>query len=218
MRIYLHTSPNRELVPFNYQPALVGAFHKWLGQNGWHDEISLYSLSWLQGGRRKGAGLDFPNGATFFISSHSKEMMRALMGGIPLDPNIRFGMQVAEITMKLTPDFGEQQRFIAQSPILIKRQEGENLRFYFPEDQEANQLLTETLQHKLVQAGMLNKTVQVAFDRSYPNPKTKVATYKGVHNKGTLCPMVVEGDAEAVAFAWEVGLGNSTGIGFGALK
>jgi len=29
--------------------------------------------------------------------------------------------------------------------------------------------------------------------------------------------VIVEGDPRAVQFAWEVGVGNSTGIGFGAL-
>jgi hypothetical protein len=43
MRIYLHLTPNTEPVPFNYQRALVGTFHRWLGENELHDDISLYS-------------------------------------------------------------------------------------------------------------------------------------------------------------------------------
>jgi hypothetical protein len=30
-------------------------------------------------------------------------------------------MKVEEVTMKMTPDFGSKHRFLAQSPILIKR-------------------------------------------------------------------------------------------------
>ncbi len=60
MRIYLQLSANREIVPFNYQQSLVGAFHKWLGENELHDDISLYSLSWLSKGVPKKGGLDFP--------------------------------------------------------------------------------------------------------------------------------------------------------------
>jgi CRISPR/Cas system endoribonuclease Cas6 (RAMP superfamily) len=30
--------------------------------------------------------------------------------------------------------------------------------------------------------------------------------------------VIVEGSAEAVGFAWNVGIGNGTGIGFGALR
>lgn len=72
MRIYLHLSPNKEIVPFNYQQSLVGAFHKWLGEkNELHDDISLYSLSWLTGGkmRHDKRGYDFRNGAQFSISA-----------------------------------------------------------------------------------------------------------------------------------------------------
>jgi CRISPR-associated endoribonuclease Cas6 len=41
--------------------------------------------------------------------------------------------------------------------------------------------------------------------------------YRDINIKGTLCPVIVEGDPRAVQFAWEVGVGNSTGIGFGAI-
>ena len=44
MRIYLHLTPNTQIVPFNYQQSLVGAFHRWLGKNELHDDISLSFL------------------------------------------------------------------------------------------------------------------------------------------------------------------------------
>jgi CRISPR-associated endoribonuclease Cas6 len=218
MRIHLSTTPNTESVPFNYQPVLAGAFHKWVGRNKIHDELSLYSLSWLGHGRRKGKGLDFSRGGEWFISTPDIDLAKSLIQGIQADPSIAFGMEVRDIMLQPTPDFSSKETFFVQSPILIKRQIDEDTKFYFPKDQEADQLLTETLHHKLRKAGKPNTEVQVAFDRSYSRIKTKVATYKGVDNKGTLCPVIVSGDPAAVAFAWEVGIGNSTGIGFGALK
>lgn len=51
MRLHFTLSPNTQTVPFDYQHALTGVFHKWLGKdNPLHDGISLYSLSWLHGG------------------------------------------------------------------------------------------------------------------------------------------------------------------------
>jgi CRISPR-associated endoribonuclease Cas6 len=102
---------------------------------------------------------------------------------------------------------------------LIKRRpEGaKHHKFYYYDDSEANELLTETLQHKLTRAG-LPTDVSVSFDTSYPKPRIKMATYRGIQNKGSVCPVIVTGNPRAVAFAWEVGVGNSTGIGFGALK
>ncbi len=220
MRINLHLSPNTEPVPFNYQPALVGAFHKWLGENELHDEISLYSLSWLWGGamRKDKKGFDFKKGAVFSISSPMEGLHQQAVSGVFQDQTIRWGMRVAEVNLFPTPDFGTEQRFIAQSPILIKRRppEGGGQQYYFPSDPEANELLTETLQRKLQKFG-LKKSAAVAFDQAYPNPKTKLIDYKGIRIKASQCPVIIKGDPEAVAFAWDVGIGNSTGIGFGAI-
>ena len=222
MRLYIHTTPNTETVPFNYQPALVGALHKWLGQNEQHDKLSLYSLSWLEPGKRKNGGLHFPQGSSFFFSSPDTATIQRLVGSIQQDSQIAWGMEVSEIVMKLTPDFGKKVNFWVQSPVLIQRniqeENGWRKQFYYVYDESADQLLTETLQHKLAQAGKSQLHVKVGFDRSYRDIQIKGATYKGIHNKGTVCPVIIEGDPEAVRFAWEVGVGNSTGIGFGALK
>jgi CRISPR-associated endoribonuclease Cas6 len=121
--------------------------------------------------------------------------------------------------MRTTPDFGERQRFFAQSPIFIKkrREEDNGQQFVFPGDEDANALMTATLQKKLERAG-LNYEAAVAFDPEYQNPKTKKITFNKIDLIGTFCPVIVEGDPEAVRFAWDVGVGHSTGIGFGALR
>jgi len=49
MRLYLSLSPNEEIIPYNYQPLLTGAIHKWMGKDNFeHGKLSLYSFSWLQ--------------------------------------------------------------------------------------------------------------------------------------------------------------------------
>ena len=53
MRIHLKTTPNTKPVPFDYQQKLVGTIHKWIGDNSIHDKISLYSFSWINGGRMR---------------------------------------------------------------------------------------------------------------------------------------------------------------------
>ena len=219
MRIYLHLTPNSEPVPFNYQQNLVGAFHKWLGENELHDSLSLYSLSWLSHGQQRGKWLDFPTGSTFQVSAPDDELLSAMVRGVFHGHQISWGMEVAEVSIQRTPEFGEQQRFVAQSPILIKRKrEGaQHHQYFYPSDPEANQLLTHTMQEKLQRAG-LSTDVSVAFDPTYQNPKSKKVRYRGIDIKATLCPVIVQGDPRAVQFAWEVGVGNSTGIGFGALR
>lgn len=218
MRIWLKTTPSTEIVPFNYQSFLVGALHKWLGDNDLHDEMSLYSLSWFDGGEKKGNGLYFPEGAGFFISCPDPTLHQRVVSGVFKDPEIRFGLRVVEITMVTQPVFSERERFVLQSPVLIKRTVGKEMKFFFPQDPEADDLLTETLMHKLRKSGRENLSVRAAFDKEYSNVKTKLVQYKGIKNKATFCPVIVEGDPEAIAFAWDVGIGNSTGIGFGAVR
>jgi CRISPR-associated endoribonuclease Cas6 len=200
---------------------LVGAFHKWLGENELHDEISLYSLSWLYGGkmRRDKKGYDFRHGAEFFISSPLEDLHKKAISGLFKDEDIQWGMRVQEVRICTTPEFGERQRFIAQSPVFIKkrREEGKGQQFVFPGDEDANALMTATLQKKLDRAGM-GYEASVAFDPEYQNPKTKKITFNKIDLIGTFCPVIVEGDPEAVRFAWVVGVGHSTGIGFGALR
>jgi CRISPR-associated endoribonuclease Cas6 len=219
MRIYLHLTPNTEIVPFNYQAALVGAFHKWLGENELHDDISLYSLSWLGPAHQTKHGFNFPRGSIFFISSPLEDLHQKLVSGVFNRQHIRWGMSVHQAQMKTTPDFGGYQRFMLQSPVLIKRrvETEKQLQYFYPSDPESNGFMTETLQKKLQKFG-LDTDVSVRFDPNYKKPGIKKVTFNNIDIKASYCPVIVEGDPQAVAFAWDVGVGNSTGIGFGALK
>ncbi len=219
MRIYLKLSSNTELVPFNYQRNLAGAFHKWLGQNELHDDLSLYSLSWLEGAVPTKHGLNFPNGSEFFISSPLENLHTQAVKGIFNNQHICWGMYVKEVRLSPTPDFGRVKRFLAQSPILIKRKaEGEkHQRYYYPGQEHADDFLTETLRTKLRKMN-LSTEVSVRFDPAYKNVKIKKIKFNNIDIKASFCPVIVEGDPRSVQFAWEVGVGNSTGIGFGALR
>ena len=218
MRIYLTLSPNTRPVPIDYQHQLVGAFHKWLGANELHDDISLYSLSWLSHGQRTQQHLSFKKGSTMFISSPSSDMLKSLIDGIMAGQEINWGMMVDQITISPTPTFNAEHRFLVQSPVLIKRKrhEEDKDQYYYPSDAQANQLLTDTMQRKMERYG-LSAPISVGFDPTYAQPRIKMINYKNIAIKATYCPVIIKGDPEAIRFAWEVGVGNSTGIGFGAL-
>lgn len=218
MRIHLKTSRAETIVPFNYQPMLTGALHKWIGENVIHDKLSLYSFSWLNGGKATKNGLFFNQGGSFFISAHDPNLIKKIISGIRKNPEITAGIEVLEVLIQDDPSFGVEQRFFCASPILIKRViEGEEKHFGYNQP-ESNNLLTETLQNKLRLAGLEENGISVMFDVRYPNLKTKVIYYNNIGNKTNLCPVIIKGSHEQVLFAWNVGLGNSTGIGFGAIK
>lgn len=107
MRLHISLTPNKEKVSFDYQHKLAGVFHKWLGRNELHDKISLYSLSWLEGGKVIGNFLDFPNGANFFVSFYEELYAKQLIKGILSEPITFNGMIVSDVVIQETPSFSD---------------------------------------------------------------------------------------------------------------
>ena len=226
MRLHFQLTPNTQTVPFDYQHFLTGTFHKWLGDNDLHDGISLYSLGWLHGGvtrnngKRIEGGLDFPRGAQWFVSAHDETLLQRIADAALRDGAVCCGMNISEIRTQRTPDFGPRFCFKAGSPILARSKEIEGrVTHYTHTDEAADGVLTQTLRRKMDVAGLPenHKNVTVKFDRTYRNAKVKLVTIKGIANRASVCPVIVEGTPEAVQFAWNVGVGHLTGNGFGSL-
>jgi len=218
MRIHLSLSKPQKSIPFDHQPSLVGAIHKWLGENEIHGRTSLHSFSSLVGGKKSGEGLIFPYSPKWFISAHNNEVIKTIIRGIQIDPIINFGLEVIEVVIQDNPILGNMEKFSVASPVFIKRRIGESVKHFTFEDADSDIHLTETLITKLNKAGLNSENIEVCFDRSYSRPLTKLINYNGIKNRASICPVIVRGSPEQVLFAWNVGVGNSTGIGFGALN
>lgn len=218
MRIHIKVSSYQKVIPFNHQPLLTGVIHKWLGKNNEHGEVSLYSFSQLIGGKVTPKGFSFDQGSSFFFSAHDKNLIIKMISGIRALPEMFNGLEVTDILIQEDPDFKEKTLFHAASPIFLKRRDGEKVNHILFDDPRANEYLKETLETKMRNAGLQDETLSIVFDRTYPHAKTKKITYNGIHNRANWCPVAIEGKPETKLFAWNVGLGNSTGIGFGAIK
>jgi CRISPR-associated endoribonuclease Cas6 len=220
MRIYLKLSIPKEAIPFNYQPFFTGAIHKWIGpKNSAHGALSLFSFSWMQNiSVIEKKGIKVTPDSYFFISAHDEELIRSIVKGISDQPGVCFGMNVTEIHMMEDPAFSNTQTFMTASPIFIKRRFENNEKHITFDHPSSDIFLTETLKKKLLSAHLSDKDVSVSFDRDFLNPRTKIIKYKDISNKVNVCPVIIKGTQEQIAFAWNVGVGNSTGIGFGALK
>lgn len=218
MRIHLRTTANTSPVPFNYQQKLVGTIHKWIGNNSIHDKISLYSFSWLNGGRKVGNALDFSNGASLFISFYDEKFIKQIIKTILDDPEMFCGLTVTDIMIDDEPDLENRERFDCASPIFIKRKiEDGTIKQYNFNDQEANSLLKETLLSKMKEVGLNDETLEIKFDTSFDKKKLKFVRYHDIGNKASFCPVIIKAKPETKLFAWNVGIGNCTGIGFGAI-
>lgn len=221
MRIHLKTTPNERIIPFEYQQKLVGTLHKWLGNNNnEHGSMSLYSFSWLRNGISKNGGIDFPSGSQWFISFYHEDEIKKMVKSILDDPVMFMGLIVKDLTIEDTPNLSNQEYFNVASPIFIKRyiESEKRNKFYTFEDEEANTLMKQTLIHKMELAGVENDdALEVKFDLNYRNKKHKMMSYDGINNKASVCPIIIKGNPATKAFAWNVGIGSSTGIGFGAI-
>ncbi len=220
MRIHLKLNPSKSIISFKHLPQLTGTFHKWLGENNsYHGQTALHSFSWLQGARKGNGGLYFPRGAHFFISSHEDALVKQLVNGIMDHPELFGGMSVTEMKFQPTPNFQDgQEYFIVASPVLVKVKADDHIKHCLYHEEEANVALTQSLQHKMKLADLDPGGVSVKFDPRYRSAHTKLVDYRGVKNRANVCPVIINGTAEQLAFAWNVGVGNSTGIGFGALN
>lgn len=219
MRLYIKLSRNRETIPFNYQYLLTGVIHKWIGENNKeHGKRSLYSFSWLQNTSTVKGGINLNSNSYFFISTYESSLLKAITKGILADPDAFCGSRVIDVQIKETPRFSGEEHFMLNSPILLRKRDGEKIKHVTYRDEDFNQLLTENLKNKMRMVSMDTEGISVELDKSYAFPQTKLIDYKGIKNKTTLAPVIIKGSPKQVAFAWEVGLGNSTGIGFGAIK
>lgn len=224
MRLHIKTTPSKQTIDFNHLHLLTGTIHKWFGKNEFHDSISLYSFSNLTGGKASKNGLDFPNGANFFISCWNNEQAKLLVTGIQNDPELFFGLKACEIVLQENPELATKTTFQVGSPIYIQRNlENGRKKFYYFDDEESTKLLTETLTTKMISAGLLeDESLKITFDQNYRKKSTKKIDYKRGNQitkiRASWCPVIIEGKPETKIFAWNVGLGNSTGIGFGAIK
>lgn len=221
MRLNLYLS-SKVLVPFDYLPTLKGAFHRWLGHDdGLHDGLSLYSLSWLHGGRAGRGGIHFPEGASWAISAPGQDLVHTLVAGVVRAPEVGLGLTVRDVRLQQAPAFAAgEQPFRVASPVFIKHeaQKGQLADHLLPGHPLADELLTATLRHKLRRAGLDDTGAAVRFDPAFiATAKTKLFRYKQVQCRGSICPVLVRGTSEQIQFAWEVGVGHSTGIGCGAL-
>lgn len=217
MRIHLSVNAPNNTIPFDHQHLLVGTIHKWLGWNEEHGKVALYSFSRLSGGKKSGACLKFDEGAAIFFSAHDQALSKRLVQGIMNDRAIFYGLEVKEIQLEDDPDLTQKELFYPCSPIFIKRWNGEKIGHIMYDDPEAGNYLKETLKTKMAEVGLEDDTLEIRFDKTYRRAGTKLVTYNGVKNKASWCPVIIKGKPETKLFAWNVGLGNSTGIGLGAI-
>ncbi len=221
MRLYIHTTPNTQLIPTNYHSKLVGVLHKWLGKdNDDHGKISLYSFSSLHNAKFENGKITCQHGAKFFISFYDANKAKKVVKSILESPEMFAGMIVNDLTIEEDKDLSNREVFLFASPIFVKRTcigEKNGKEFTF-NDSESSTVMTDTLKAKMQEAGLEpDDDLEVKFDKSYQQKKSTIFWYRDISMRVNKCPVIIKGSPESKLFAWNVGIGNSTGIGLGAI-
>jgi CRISPR-associated endoribonuclease Cas6 len=220
MRLVVHLSPNTSPVNFNYLNETARFFYGHVGIEGLHGNVSLYSLSFLRNGTPSPeGGLDFPNGSSFFVSAHDNQIIENLKNNIQTNEHLLNGMKV--FATKVYPDIvpeTESVRMVLRSPCLLRDEDGFPIMWYM---QEAQERLEEIAKRKMKLANIpLSELESIRPDLRSPI-KFKSISYEHdgntIYNKCSLGSAVVKGTPKALTFLWNVGLGESTGIGFGSV-
>jgi len=221
MKFRIQLTASRIPVPFNYAYRLCGLFHHWLGKNDLHDKISLYSLGWLKGKTQvRDHALCFPDGAAWDIGIYNSGLSEQLIRGLLLKDFEFHGMQIRKVDLLKPPVFEDgEHRFLAGSPILLRKLEDDGSRTHLTYNEpESREVMNRVIHKKAEEAGFEpGKYLNLQFDSSYRNPKTKLVDIKGIKNRASVCPVIAEGPPEALEFLWTVGAGELTGVGFGSL-
>lgn len=229
MKLKIEFSKNTEPVSFGYVSNLNGYLHKVLGSNNeYHDDISLYSTSFLHGGKisRNKKYFEFPNGATWYVSSPDKEFMMNFIKNVYQNTSFAFGMELLSVGLVKTEVHDEDGYYLfhTKSPILLKQKDfktRKNVYYTYEDDVKTTSELFKTIiLKKAEKASFPVKTedFDISFDYEYTGKKIKWISVKTVNNKTSVCPVFIKtAKPEIAEFIYAIGVGHSCGSGFGFL-
>lgn len=178
----------------NYFTKLLGFIHKSFGQNTIHDTISLYSYSNIYNN-------------SFFFNSYDKELQKKLIDGILKDNNIFDNCNVIKI---LQEEDIIREVYKSYSPFFIKNNLNQHLIY-----KDAEQFAKKIILKKMQIANFKSNDFNIEFINF---KQTKLIKIHDINNRCFISDVVIHADNETHKFIKQVGIGNSTGCGFGYIN
>ena len=191
-----------------------------LGRNNdKHNDASYYSLSPMLGGIRTAEGEKFPNGGYVYFTTNSDEFMsKVAMALFNMNNSVAVG-DLAYKNFEMSKDFhihSDYDIVRTVSPILLKS----NHKKITIKDDGFLPLLRERSVEKLVANGMDKAKADTLSIELFHKENAQVIDmqYNGIHNFATKAMFIVKGHRQAREALYNMGIGSSTGCGFGTVS
>lgn len=221
MRIKVNLSPTNKELPINNQHIVNSFIHRVLGKdNEYHDTRSYYSVSSLQGGRWiEGTDkISFDKGGYITITSLDQDFMEKILSALY---TTQFHGDISVKGMDFIDEvfYHGWNHFATLSPFMIKKITGRNkYKFITLDDDNFEDEVKAHLLNKLpkVNPSLDFSEFDVKIER-HPKNKVKRVMVKNVINRANHCHVSIQCKREVAELIYNLGLGQSTGSGFGTV-
>lgn len=223
MRFKINFKGTNDNVPFSTQASVNSYIHACLGNNNpYHDGKSDYNVSGLMGGgvNNNKSGLSFNDDAFIIVSSLDMQFMNTLLMGIISNQEFAYGMKLSDVEHVHEELFDGWNYFTTLRPILLKKDRSPKGRadYWTIDDPEYAAQLKSHIVGKLMKIDP--KLDLSGFELKIPDRpfnKVKRIMVKNVPNFATNCWVSINAPKEAIRLIYHLGLGQSTGSGFGTV-
>lgn len=221
IKFYFYGS--QQIVPFDYTNDLLKFLHQEiLGKdNKYHNNTSLYSVSPLFNSKTTSKGLLFERGAIWLIRTPSLEVFKDfyLKSKNAINKELGYGLVLKTVESLITKFDGETELVTGTSPVYLGQNENsdtpDHITYHHGQSLTTSQLKkTFTTKANMLGYNINEDDFNIEFDMSQPI-KTKRVLVGSVSNIATQGKVRITGDPDVIGLCYGLGLGISTGCGFG---
>lgn len=219
MRLKIKLSSSNYNIPINNQYIVNNFFHRLLGKNNkYHDTYSNYCVSNLIGGKLiddNKTHVSFNDGGYIVISSYDIELMSQILIGLAEHNKFYKDIKVNGFEY-LPPEkfYNGWNYFRTLTPILLKIK-GQFITI--DDDNFVDELIAQTKRKLLKINSNLDLSKFNIIINKHPSHKIKKVLVRNVINKASQIHLNIFCDKKVADILYNVGVGNSTGSGFGMI-
>lgn len=236
LKIILKSKKNRLKIPFNYNHIVSAIiynkiydleFAQKLHSSNSYKFFTFSSIHIHKFKQLKDGFLSQNGTIDFLISSPDDYLIKTLVEGFLEDQTVRFineDLLVQKIELLPVPDFEEKVNVKTLSPIITrtkKEVDGELKTWDLnPADEQFYRNLEKNLINKYKEFNELEETdkkIRISSEMRQVKRK-RITIDKGeeqTFHRAFLMDLVLEGDLDLIKFAYDAGLGEKSGLGFG---